>query len=742
MGDDGPVPDGRFATDVRSAVLGRLGFAPDPFQLAAFDALDAGRSVLVSAPTGSGKTVVADYAVERTLVAGRKAFYTTPLKALSNQKFGDLAAIHGAEQVGLLTGDVSHQPHAAVVVMTTEVLRNMLFARSATLRGLGLVVLDEVHFLQDPYRGSVWEEVIILAPPEVTLVCLSATVSNAEQLGAWLRTVRGPTDVVVETRRPVQLRNHVALTRRGTGQVDLVPVVRRGKLHPQAADLDERVARQERRPGGLRRARVATPRRSDLIGHLADRGMLPAIVFIFSRAACDDAVAQCLADGLRLTDADQRAEIRRRCDTHTDGLAEDELAVLGHGRWLAGLQAGIAAHHAGMIPAFREAVEDCFAAGLLQAVFATETLALGINMPARSVVIERLTKMRDGGRSGLTSGEYAQLTGRAGRRGLDSVGHAVVVWSPALRLADLATLVLSPAPDLRSSFRPTYNLAVNLVRRYPADQAHYVLDRSFAQFVDAAPHPALSRRLDRTLQLLQRWGQVDGAAWQLTERGALLARIYHESDLLVAEALGDGLFDGLRPPELAAVVSACTYAVRAGRWRPEPHPPSAVAGRLLIGVGEADHVGVGIGAAEKGDAGGQPVGGEAGRDHDRRHACQERVDVRRALLIDIGRIDAVRDQGRLMFHRLVHDGVKPVIGHDFQHIGHQRIACLERGEISFLRSPSQPAVARRLAQPLEGRRGHGRRTRGKGRVGAAREIALEGFIAFGRAEGALGEERL
>ncbi len=580
MADDGGGRDRRVTPDVRSAVLGRLGFVPDRFQVAAFDALDAGRSVLVSAPTGSGKTVVADYAVERTLAAGRKAFYTTPLKALSNQKFGELAAVHGAEQVGLLTGDVSHQPHAAVVVMTTEVLRNMLFARASTLDGLGLVVLDEVHFLQDPYRGSVWEEVIILAPPEVALVCLSATVSNAEQLGAWLRSVRGPTDVVVETRRPVQLRNHVALTRRASGTVDLVPVVRRGKLHPLAAELDNRVPRRGRQPGGPRRVRFATPHRSDLLEQLAGRRMLPGIVFIFSRAGCDDAVAQCLADGLRLTDADQRAEIRRRCATHIEGLATDELAVLGHSRWLAGLENGIAAHHAGMIPAFREAVEDCFAAGLLQVVFATETLSLGINMPARSVVIERLTKMRDTGRSGLTSGEYAQLTGRAGRRGLDSVGHAVVLWSPALRMAELARLVLSPAPDLRSSFRPTYNLAVNLVRRYPVDQAHYVLDRSFAQFVDAAHHHALSRRLDRTLQLLQRWGHVDTAAWQLTGRGALLARIYHESDLLVAEALVAGLFDGLRVAELAAVVSACSYAARAGRWRPEPRPPAAVTDRL------------------------------------------------------------------------------------------------------------------------------------------------------------------
>ena len=569
-------------SDVRAAVMARLGFVPDAFQTQAFDALDAGRSVLVAAPTGSGKTAVADYAVARALAARGKAFYTTPLKALSNQKHGDLASAYGVGRVGLLTGDVTHQPEASVVVMTTEVLRNMLFARARVLDGLHLVVLDEVHFLQDPYRGSVWEEVIILLPTEVTLVCLSATVSNARELGAWIESVRGPVQVVEEARRPVELRNHVAVAEKGTRYVDLLPLLEEGRLHPRARALEERVDRLRRRSGGLRHARLATPRRTETIDELGARQMLPAIVFIFSRAACDDAVAQCLSDGVRLTTPAQRDDIRRRCEDHTEALADDDLRVLGYGPWLAGLEAGVAAHHAGMIPAFREAVEDCFAAGLLQVVFATETLALGINMPARSVVIERLTKVREHGRSGLTSGEYAQLTGRAGRRGLDVLGHAVVPWTTHLSLSELAALATSPAPELRSSFRPTYNLAVNLVRRYRADQAHYVLDRSFAQFLDRRHHHALSRRLDRTLGLLERWGHVGVAAWRLTGRGELLTRIYHESDLLVAEALSDGLFDDLDPAALAAVVSGCTFEVRPGRGRRRdaPAPPRPVSGRV------------------------------------------------------------------------------------------------------------------------------------------------------------------
>jgi ATP-dependent RNA helicase HelY len=549
------------------------------------DALDAGESVLVSAPTGSGKTLVADYAAARALDAGGKTFYTTPIKALSNQKFAELAARYGDDRVGLLTGDVSHQGWAPIVVMTTEVLRNMLFTRSPLLDDLAVVVLDEVHYLQDPYRGSVWEEVLVLTPAGVTFVGLSATVANAGDFGAWIRSIRGPTRVIVEHRRPVTLHHHYAVAERGSDELTVLPLLRDGKANPAGAVLDERIRRQ-------RRHRYRVPRRTDVVAYLAGADMLPAITFIFSRAACDDATRQCLDDGVRLTTPDERARIRQITEAAVDRLDDDDLATLGYGPWSAALEAGVAPHHAGLVPAFRQAVEQCFSLGLLKVVFATETLALGINMPARTVVVERFAKFRGSDTSALTSGEYQQLTGRAGRRGIDTVGHAFVLWSPATPFALVARTALAPPPDLVSSFHPTYNLAVNLVRRWSRPEAQGLLADSYGQW--QAPHGSVSlaAQLDRRLAILGERGFVDG--WSLTEAGYLLASIYHESDLLVTDTLRQGLFDDLEPVLLAGVVSACTFEAR----RPDDAPPPS-SGLMVERLGGLDDLAGELRSAER-----------------------------------------------------------------------------------------------------------------------------------------------
>lgn len=473
-----------------------LGFPLDPFQSQALDAIDAGASVLVAAPTGSGKTVVGEYAVEAALDEGTRAFYTTPIKALSNQKYNDLVARHGNDRVGLLTGDNSINGDAPIVVMTTEVLRNMIYAVSPALERLRWVVLDEVHYLQDEYRGPVWEEVIIHAPEQVRLVSLSATVSNAPELAEWIATVRGRTDVVVETTRPVDLVNHYLVGDRQSDRLHLIETVPGGRPNPEGHRFDVEVGRGPR--GGSRgRRRWYTPRRVEVIELLAERNLLPAITFIFSRAACDDAVKACLDSGMRLTTAEERDRIREIVDAHLADMDPADLALLGYDRWIAGLEAGVAAHHAGMVPPFKEAVEAIFVEGLVKAVFATETLALGINMPARTVVIEKLTKFGGERHEMLTPGEYTQLTGRAGRRGIDRIGHAIVLWSPFLTFEETANLVASRSFELTSAFRPTYNMAANLVRRYDADDALRMLEHSFAQFRADRQVVRIGRRVEQ-----------------------------------------------------------------------------------------------------------------------------------------------------------------------------------------------------------------------------------------------------
>ena len=524
----------RRADSALTAFTSRYDFALDDFQLAGGRALEDGSSVLVAAPTGAGKTVVGEFAVHLALAQGRKVFYTAPIKALSNQKFGELVDWLGAERVGLLTGDTSIRPTAEVVVMTTEVLRNMLYADSDLLIGLGFVVMDEVHYLADRLRGPVWEEVIIHLDPSVQLVALSATVSNAEEFGAWLQEVRGRTEVIVSETRPVPLWQHVIVgeelldlfvDEHGEAVVSHGPGARADRqVNPEieritsfSLPVDERTGgargrgyrgrkgtRGRHRPRGAGRrggrhggsshggARPSgTPRggagarpmrRPEVVELLDDAALLPAIMFIFSRAGCEGAVQQCSWARLRLTDDHERREIRAVLDEQLSEIPVEDEEVLGLLAFRRAVMDGYAAHHAGMLPMLKTVVEELFARGLLKVVFATETLALGINMPARSVVLEKLVKFNGVEHADLTPGEYTQLTGRAGRRGIDTEGHAVIVGGPRFDATAAASLASRRTYPLRSAFRPTPNMAVNLLDRFDLARARETLETSFAQF--------------------------------------------------------------------------------------------------------------------------------------------------------------------------------------------------------------------------------------------------------------------
>ena len=467
-------------------------FDLDPFQREACAVLEQGNSVLVAAPTGAGKTIIAEFAIFMAMQQSRaKVFYTAPMKALSNQKFGELVAEYGASEVGLLTGDTNINSSARIVVMTTEVLRNMLYADSDLLRDLAFVVMDEVHFLADRFRGAVWEEVIIHLPQEVRMVSLSATVSNAEEFGDWLQAVRGNTEVIVSEDRPVPLEQHVLVRSKLVDLFDSSGLAATHRVNPELAQLARHSGRnpnsRKSRDQGRYNARGGRPEsvrvdRSEVVRLLDSHNLLPAIFFIFSRVGCDAAVRQVLRAGVSLTEKHERDEIRAIVEDRCRTLSDEDLGVLGYWEWLEGLERGVAAHHAGMLPAFKEVVEELFQKKLVKAVFATETLALGINMPARTVVLEKLEKFNGEARVPITPGEYTQLTGRAGRRRIDVEGHAVIQWVDGLDPQAVASLASRRTYPLNSSFKPTYNMAVNLIELFGRDRTRDILESSFAQF--------------------------------------------------------------------------------------------------------------------------------------------------------------------------------------------------------------------------------------------------------------------
>ncbi|AKG22252.1 DEAD/DEAH box helicase [Calothrix sp. 336/3] len=448
-------------------------FELDKFQHDAIASLNGGRSVVVCAPTGSGKTLIGEYAIYRALSRGKRVFYTTPLKALSNQKLRDFREQFGLENVGLLTGDASIHRDAPILVMTTEIFRNMLYGTPIGQVGTSLVdveavVLDECHYMNDRQRGTVWEESIIYCPRETQLVALSATVANSDQLTDWLNQVHGPTDLIYSDFRPVPLEFHFGNVK------GLFPLLNTEKTHINPRLLKRGKRRDSEKGKGNRRAE--TPGITYILNKLQERDMLPAIYFIFSRRGCDKAVAE--VSDLWLVSEEESRELRRQID---DFLTRNpEAGRSGH---IAPLYRGIAAHHAGILPAWKVLVEELFQQGLIKVVFATETLAAGINMPARTTVISTISKRTDSGHRMLTASEFLQMAGRAGRRGMDKVGHVVTLQTPFEGAEHAADLASKKADPLVSQFTPSYGMVLNLLQTHTLEEAKELIERSFGQYL-------------------------------------------------------------------------------------------------------------------------------------------------------------------------------------------------------------------------------------------------------------------
>ena len=447
-------------------------FKLDDFQEEALFHINNGKSVVVCAPTGAGKTCIAQMAIHKALKEGTRIFYTTPLKALSNQKYNDFSQKYGEEKVGLLTGDTSINRNAQIVVMTTEVFRNMLYGTnfgsvSDNLKEVRYVVLDEVHYMNDEQRGTVWEESIIYCPTNVQIIALSATVANSQQLTDWINTVHSRTELVYTDFRPVPLRYYYYDSSKPN---DILPLFTpEGRLNKKIKP--ESKAKYFGRKGKMPQRQVA----KDVVSVLHKKNMLPAIYFTFSRKKCDEQMEKCA--GLCLTTPEEQKEIKKIVDEY---LAENP--YLYNNKHLEYVLCGVASHHAGLLPGWKVLVEKLFQKGLIKVVFATETLAAGINMPARSTVISAVSKRTDSGHRMLTPSEFLQMSGRAGRRGMDEIGYVTIVGTAFQSPEEVAELVKSDANPLESRFTPTYSMVLNLLQRFTLDEAKELILKSFGYY--------------------------------------------------------------------------------------------------------------------------------------------------------------------------------------------------------------------------------------------------------------------
>ena len=584
-----PKPLEPLAVDDRGRVTTFKGFTLSAFQLQAVAAIRRGENLLVSAPTGAGKTLVAEFAIDDAVRRGRRVVYTAPIKALSNQKYRDFRDDPHVD-VGLMTGDVTIHPEAQVVIMTTEILRNQIFESPAFLHDVDYVIFDEVHFMDDRERGTVWEESLIFAPDTIRFVCLSATIRNLDQLGAWIQELRHQDMTVVrESKRPVPLKHRLFTEKSGRFDLGRLKNVAKREL----AEEESKKAREKRerrgrgRDRGGRRPFRQPPDIRPLLDELQDENNLPALVFSFSRKDCERLAHRAQKRDLLNAEEHRRMEALQRelveAYQLNEGILEGEVMQLA--------RRGLGYHHAGMLPIHKELVERMFTSGLLKMIFTTETFAIGINMPARTVVFANLKKFDGISMDYMRTRDYLQMAGRAGRQGIDKEGLVVSLLGPR-DLADAPIQRLfegSPEP-VQSRFKLAYSTLLHLVAHMGRDHVHLAWEKSFNQFQHrsgskkAREHNKRDQRrlVDAHLDFLEELGYFvpegpDTGRAGLTERGKV-ARTIYGYEVQVTELLFRGVLENLPPKALALVFTALVHEDR--RREPAPRLPARLWGDL------------------------------------------------------------------------------------------------------------------------------------------------------------------
>ncbi len=525
------------------------GVVLDPFQEKAIRVVDDGESLIVAAPTGAGKTLIAEYAIERCLEGGARALYTAPIKALSNQKFRDFKALYG-DRIGIKTGDVTINPDAQVILMTTEIFRNTIFESPGAFRDVRYVVFDEIHYLDDIERGTVWEESIIFAPEHIRMLCLSATVPNLEPLARWIRSVRGGAKlhVILEEERPVPLRHKIFVPGLGLRGLEELRKMEQGDLRRHAAKIDPHL-----NPNRWR---------AWLIDHLAEARRLPALWFAFNRRECEEFASLVHRP---LLSAEERDRMLGTYDELLGRFGLPPDATTDHLRRL--LEKGTAYHHAGLLPTLKEVVERIFTTGLIKLLFATETFAVGVNMPARTVVFNSVFKF-DGRRMGpVKTREHHQMSGRAGRRGIDEVGYvySVVEW-PHVRAAEAERILHGSIEPIRSQFNLSYATLLTLWG-HMGDRVFAAAEKSFANFLSPNRGKGVFRgkleQMKKKFAVLRSLGYLrDG---RLTEKGRFASCI-QGYELQVSEFLFRGVLKQLSEEELCVLFHAIVYEAKKGDW--------------------------------------------------------------------------------------------------------------------------------------------------------------------------------